>query len=68
MSIRRTLKRLKQVEILTFGEADTLVVQIKGRINEQTAERVKALIENKFPGRNVLVHDEYSSLKVIHAA
>lgn len=52
-------------QTLTVGRDDTLVVQFPGRISLENCGEIKARLEEKFPGRRIMVTGDEINLTVV---
>lgn len=68
MSIRKTMKMMKQIQRFTLGVDDTLVLQVKRKLTPEIVDMMQRSLASKFEGRKVLVIDGDVNLKVIRAA
>ena len=59
------LPAVKTIETLRLEPNDALVLTCEGAISSETAARLRAIVQEHFPGRQCLVLSEGLELKVI---
>jgi len=53
------------VQRLTLKPGDRLAIQVDRPLTSQMAQRIRAIVEQEYPGVPVLILDEGMSLKVV---
>ena len=66
--IKRIFEAIKSVEVLELQPGDALVLKTDRRIDIEQAEFLKRMLEDKLPGRKVLVLGPELDIKILRSA
>lgn len=56
---------VRQIERMDLQPDDVIVITVQGHATQEKLENIKTMIESKFPGHCIIVHDSSIEIKVI---